>query len=83
MEAIKKIFDALSVGRSIIYVRRQDTANALEDFMQSKGMECAVLHGGIPKEIGRKLYNDFRWPGTYKPKLTISSGLCNLALAFQ
>jgi superfamily II DNA/RNA helicase len=60
MEAIKKIFDALSVGRSIIYVARKTTANALEDFMQSKGMECAALHAGIPKEIRMELYNDFR-----------------------
>ncbi|KAJ3033046.1 RNA helicase required for poly(A+) mRNA export [Rhizophlyctis rosea] len=60
VEVLIAIYGLLTVGQSIVFVRRRDVADALAHRMQAKGHECLVLTGKYDVTDRDKAMDDFR-----------------------
>ncbi|KAK6201492.1 RNA helicase required for poly mRNA export [Scheffersomyces amazonensis] len=59
-EVLCELYGLLTIGSSIIFVERKDTANILYAKMKKEGHTCSILHGGLETSERDKLIDDFR-----------------------
>ncbi|TPX58655.1 hypothetical protein SpCBS45565_g07949 [Spizellomyces sp. 'palustris'] len=60
VEVLCALYGLLTIGQSIIFVRRRDVAEKLGKALSSQGHVCLVLHGGFGPEERDKAIDDFR-----------------------
>ncbi|KAK6462290.1 RNA helicase required for poly mRNA export [Scheffersomyces coipomensis] len=59
-EVLCELYGLLTIGSSIIFVERKETANILYAKMKKEGHMCSILHGGLETSERDKLIDDFR-----------------------
>ncbi|KAK6455114.1 RNA helicase required for poly mRNA export [Scheffersomyces xylosifermentans] len=59
-EVLCELYGLLTIGSSIIFVERKDTANTLYSKMKKEGHTCSILHGGLETSERDRLIDDFR-----------------------
>lgn len=59
-EVLCELYGLLTIGSSIIFVERKDTANMLYAKMKAEGHTCSILHGGLETSERDRLIDDFR-----------------------
>ncbi|ODV78511.1 DEAD-domain-containing protein [Suhomyces tanzawaensis NRRL Y-17324] len=59
-EVLCELYGLLTIGSSIIFVERKDTADHLYQKMKQEGHLCSILHGGLQVSERDKLIDDFR-----------------------
>ena len=59
-EVLCELYGLLTIGSSIIFVERKDTANLLYAKMKAEGHACSILHGGLETSERDRLIDDFR-----------------------
>lgn len=60
IQMISEIYNSLTIGSSIIFVREKDTANFLYKKMTKEGHKVSVLHGDLVPEDRDRLIDDFK-----------------------
>ncbi|TPX30196.1 hypothetical protein SmJEL517_g06186 [Synchytrium microbalum] len=60
IEVLQAIYGLMTIGQSIIFVRRRDTADLLSKRMTEEGHTVIHLHGGMSAEDRDKVMDDFR-----------------------
>lgn len=59
-EVLCELYGLLTIGSSIIFVERKDTANMLYQKMKQEGHTVSILHGGLETAERDRLIDDFR-----------------------
>ncbi|GMM51527.1 ATP-dependent RNA helicase [Starmerella bacillaris] len=59
-EALKKLYGLLTIGSSIIFVARKDTAEKLQKRMNEFGHKVSLLHGGLEGDERDARIDEFR-----------------------
>jgi ATP-dependent RNA helicase DDX19/DBP5 len=59
-EVLCELYGLLTIGSSIIFVERKETANILYAKMKQEGHVCSILHGGLDNAHRDQLIDDFR-----------------------
>lgn len=59
-EVLCELYGLLTIGSSIIFVERKETANQLYAKMKKEGHTCSILHGGLEASERDRLIDDFR-----------------------
>ncbi|CAI5758719.1 unnamed protein product [Candida verbasci] len=59
-EVLCELYGLLTIGSSIIFVERKETANILYAKMKQEGHTCSILHGGLDTRERDRLIDDFR-----------------------
>lgn len=59
-ETLCELYGLMTIGSSIIFVERKNTADKLYERMRAEGHLCSVLHGGLDNQDRDKLIDDFR-----------------------
>lgn len=59
-DVLCELYGLLTIGSSIIFVERKETADLMYKKMKSQGHLCSVLHGGLESLQRDKLIDDFR-----------------------
>jgi ATP-dependent RNA helicase DDX19/DBP5 len=60
MEALASIYDSLTLGQSIVFVIRKDTADKLEEFLQARDLACAKFHSDVDQAVRKQRFNEFK-----------------------
>jgi len=61
LQILNEIFAFVSVGQSIIFTHRRDTAKRVYNFMKSQGHEVSLLHGSdMPPKTRDRVIDKFR-----------------------
>lgn len=59
-EVLCELYGLLTIGSSIIFVARKETANTLYQKMSEEGHKCSILHGSLETDERDRLIDDFR-----------------------
>lgn len=59
-EVLCELYGLLTIGSSIIFVEKKETANQLYAKMKQEGHTCSILHGGLETSERDRLIDDFR-----------------------
>ena len=59
-EVLCELYGLLTIGSSIIFVERKETADVLYGKMKKEGHTVSILHGGLDNEDRDRLIDDFR-----------------------
>ncbi|KAG7664173.1 DBP5 [[Candida] subhashii] len=59
-EVLCELYGLLTIGSSIIFVERKETANQLYHKMKQEGHTVSILHGGLETADRDRLIDDFR-----------------------
>ncbi|RCK57792.1 ATP-dependent RNA helicase DBP5 [Candida viswanathii] len=59
-EVLCELYGLLTIGSSIIFVEKKETANQLYAKMKLEGHTCSILHGGLETADRDRLIDDFR-----------------------
>ncbi|RCK64448.1 ATP-dependent RNA helicase DBP5 [Candida viswanathii] len=59
-EVLCELYGLLTIGSSIIFVEKKETANQLYAKMKQEGHTCSILHGGLETADRDRLIDDFR-----------------------
>ncbi|KAK6526300.1 RNA helicase required for poly(A+) mRNA export [Orbilia ellipsospora] len=60
-DAILKLYDLMTIGQSVIFVRKRENANELQRRMTADGHTVSNLHGGFDGNERDKIIDDFRF----------------------
>ena len=59
-EALCELYGLLTIGSSIIFVARKETANLLYGKLKQEGHQVSILHGDLQSQDRDRLIDDFR-----------------------
>ncbi|ODQ81037.1 hypothetical protein BABINDRAFT_165757 [Babjeviella inositovora NRRL Y-12698] len=59
-EVLKELYGLMTIGSSIIFVQKKDTANILYAKLKQEGHACSILHGDLTTTDRDRLIDDFR-----------------------